>query len=131
MIGIVMGVPTLRELFDEKYYTELEGGILESFGRLFKNALKLYVYPCREVATGSLITAGNLRVAPNLRHLYSYLVENLYIQGVRDFNDACLPILSRDVLAKIRQGDDSWEQMVPLQVAALIKDRKLFGYKGS
>lgn len=130
MIGIVMGVPTLREIFDEKYYTELEGGILESFGRLFKNALKLYVYPCRDSATGSLITAGNLRVAPNLRHLYAYMLENLYIQGIRDFNEACLPILSRDVLAKIRQADASWEQMVPPQVAALIKDRKLFGYKG-
>ena len=129
MIGIVMGVPTLREIFDEKYYAELEGGILESFGRLFKNALKLYVYPCREASTGSLITAGNLRVAPNLRHLYAYMVENLYIQGIRDFNEDCLPILSRDVLAKIRQADASWEQMVPPQVAALIKDRKLFGYK--
>ena len=130
MIGIVMGVPTLRELFEEKYYADLEGGILESFGRLFKNALKLYVYPCRDAATGSLITAGNLRVAPNLRHLYAYMIENLYIQGVRDFNEACLPILSRDVLAKIQENDASWESMVPPQVAGLIRDRKLFGYKG-
>lgn len=130
MIGIVMGVPTLRELFEEKYYTDLEGGILESFGRLFKNALKLYVYPCRDSASGSLITADNLRVAPNLRHLYAYMVENLYIQAIQDFNEACLPIFSRDVLAKIRQGDGSWESMVPPQVATLIKGRKLFGYKG-
>ena len=55
-IGIVMGVPTLREIFDEKYYADLEGGILESFGRLFKNELKLYVYPLQEPATGALIT---------------------------------------------------------------------------
>jgi hypothetical protein len=128
MIGIVMGVPTLREIFDEKYYSELEGGILESFGRLFKNALKLYVYPCRDQATGSLITAGNLRVAPNLRHLYAYMLENLYIQSIRDFNETCLPIFSRDVLANIRNKDAAWEQMVPPQVAALIKDRQLFGY---
>ena len=130
MIGIVMGVPTLREIFEEKYYADLEGGILESFGRLFKNALKLYVYPLPDAATGSLITAGNLRVAPHLRHLYAYLLENHVIQGVLDFNEACLPIFSRDVLAKIRQGDVSWESMVPSQVATLIKDRKLFGYKG-
>ena len=130
MIGIVMGVPTLRELFEEKYYTDLEGGILESFGRLFKNALKLYVYPCRDSASGALITAENLRVAPNLRHLYAYMLENLYIQGVVGFSETCLPIFSRDVLAKIRQGDGSWQDMVPPQVAALIKDRKLFGYKG-
>src|SRR5206468_5657819 len=65
MIGIAMGVPTLKEIFDEKYYADLEGGILESFGRLFKNALKLYIYPLREPKSGALITAGNLQVAPN------------------------------------------------------------------
>jgi len=130
MIGVAMGVPTLRELFEEKYYTDLEGGILESFGRLFKNALKLYIYPYRDPVTGSVITAGNLRVAPNLRHLYAYLLENLFIQGLRDVNESCLPILSRDVLAKIRKGDSSWEQMVPPEVAALIKQRMLFGLQG-
>src|SRR5206468_9495027 len=65
MIGVVMGVPTLRELFEEKYYSDLEGGILESFGRLFKNSLKLYAYPLRDPVSSALITAENLRVAPN------------------------------------------------------------------
>ena len=129
MIGVVMGVPTLREIFDEKYYADLEGGILESFGRLFKNALKLYVYPLKDPASGALITAENLRVAPNLRHLYAYMLENLYIQGLRGYSETCLPIFSRDVLAKIRKSDGSWEMMVPPQVGALIKERKLFGYK--
>ncbi len=130
MIGIVMGVPTLRDIFDEKFYADLEGGILESFGRLFKNDLKFYVYPLQDPATGSIITAGNLRVAPNLRHLYAYMMENLYIQGLRDIHEECLPIYSRDVLAKIRKGDSSWENMVPPQVARLIKERKLFGFAG-
>ena len=128
-IGIVMGVPSLREIFEEKYYEDLEGGILESFGRLFKNDLKLYVYPLQESATGALITAGNMRVAPNLRHLYSYLIENRFIEGLRDMNERFLPIFSRDVLAKIKSGNPSWEEMVPAQVAQLIKDRKLFGYE--
>ena len=130
MIGIVMGVPTLRDIFDEKFYADLEGGILESFGRLFKNDLKFYVYPLQDPATGSIITSGNLRVAPNLRHLYAYMMENLYIQGLRDIHEECLPIFSRDVLAKIRKGDASWENMVPPQVARLIKERKLFGFAG-
>jgi hypothetical protein len=131
MIGVVMGVPTLRELFEEKYYTDLEGGILESFGRLFKNALKLYIYPLKDQATGAIITAGNLRVAPNLRHLYTYLMENLYIQAVQDCDETCLPIFSRDVLAKIRAGDPSWQPAVPSQVAALIKERQMFGWKNA
>src|SRR5947209_11791747 len=52
-IGIVLGVPSIYELFDEKYYTDLPGGILENFGRLLKNDLKIYVYPLRRSTTGS------------------------------------------------------------------------------
>ena len=128
MIGIVMGVPTLKEIFEEKYYTDLEGGILESFGRLFKNDLKIYAYPLRDAKSGALITAGNLRVAPNLRHLYAYLIENRLIESLRDFDERCLPIFSRDVLSKIRSGDPVWETMVPPTVAQMIKERKLFNY---
>jgi hypothetical protein len=130
MIGLVMGVGTLREIFEEKYYVDLEGGILESFGRLFKNALKLYVYPLQEAANGPLITAGNLRVAPNLRPLYEYLRKNHGIEGLRGVDETCLPIFSRKVLAKMRQGDASWEIMVPPQVSRLIKERKLLGWHG-
>ena len=130
-IGIVMGVPTLREIFDEKYYTDLEGGILESFGRLFKNDLKLYIYPLLEASTGSLITAGNLRVEPHLSHLYSYLIENRYIAAIRDFKPACLSYFSRDALARIKNGDPSWEEMVPPEVARIIKERHLLGCKAT
>ena len=123
-----MGVPTLRAIFDEKYYTDLEGGILESFGRLFKNDLKIYAYPLLDTAAGSLITAGNLRVAPHLRHLYAYLVENRLIESMRDYREDCLPIFSRDVLQRLRTGDATWESMVPPAVSELIKKRKLLGY---
>jgi len=131
-IGIVLGVPTLRELFEEKYYVDLEGGILESFGRLFKNDLKMYAYPLLDRSSGSLITAGNLRVAPHLRHLYAYLVENRMIESIRDYDERCLQVFSRDVLKRLRTGgDDSWEAMVPPAVAELIKHRRLLGYESN
>jgi hypothetical protein len=130
MIGIVLGVPTLHEIFEEKYYADLEGGILESFGRLFKNALKLYVYPFKDPTTGSVTMAENLQVAPHLRHLYAYLMENHFIQSLQNVHGDYLPIHSDDVLAKLKSGDPSWEAMVPPQVALMIKERKLFGYKG-
>lgn len=130
MIGIAIGVPTLKEIFNEEYYANLGGGILESFGRLFKNDLKLYVYPLRDPKTGALITAGNFRVESHLRHLYAYLVENHFIQGLRDFDESCLPIFPRDVLEKMAAGDASWEQMVPDSVARTIKERRLFDYGG-
>ena len=131
MIGIAMGVPSLREIFDEKYYTNLSGGILESFGRMFKNDLKLYVYPLLDVKTDSLISANNLRVAPHLRHLHAYLVENRFIESLRDYDEKCLPIFSRDVLSKIRAQDKSWEELVPAEVAQMIRQRNLFGCKSS
>ncbi|HLG59325.1 MAG TPA: hypothetical protein VI485_28560 [Vicinamibacterales bacterium] len=127
-IGIVMGVPTLRELFEERYYADLDGGILESFGRLFKNDLKIYAYPLLDRRADGLITAGNLRVAPHLRHLYAYLVENRLIESIRDVDEQCLSIYSRDVLEKLRSGDATWEAMTPPAVADLIKRRGLLGY---
>ena len=131
MIGLAMGVPTLKEIFDEKYYADLAGGILESFGRTFKNDLKLFVYPLLDAKTGALINAANLRVAPNLRHLHAYLIENRFIESLRDYDEKVLPVFSRDVLQKIRSGDASWEEMVPAQVAQIIRERNLFGCKGS
>ncbi len=128
MIGIVTGVPTLKEIFDEKYYEQLPGGILESFGRLFENDLKVYVYPQRDGATGALLTAENLRVRPHLSHLYAYLCENRFIEGIRGFNEKFLPYYAGDVLAKIAAGDDSWEEMVPAEVARLVQERRLWGY---
>jgi hypothetical protein len=102
---------------------------LESFGRLFKNDLKIYAYPVLDAKTSALITAGNLRVAPHLRHLCAYLVENRLIESLRDFDERCLPIYSRDVLARIRGGDRLWEEMTPPAVVELIKRRGLLGYR--
>lgn len=128
-IGITMGAASLRELFDEKWYTQLEGGILESFGRLFKNDLKLYIYPLLDSATGDLTAVQNLEVAPNLRKLYEYLVERGCIEQLSNFQDKYLPIFSRDVLLKIKDGDATWEDMVPPEVAEVIKRRGFFGYR--
>jgi hypothetical protein len=129
MIGITMGIPSLRDLFDEKYYENLAGGILESFGRLFKNDLKLYIYPYKDKTTGQLTTVQKLRVAPHLQNLYEHLVENGYIESIDFYNKDYLHIFSRDVLLKIREGDPAWEQMVPAQVAQQIKERQFFGYR--
>jgi hypothetical protein len=53
-IAVAVGVANLLDLFNQKYYTKLEGGILESFGRLFTNLLRLYVYPLRDPATSTI-----------------------------------------------------------------------------
>ena len=131
MIGLVMGVPSLLEIFDEKYYLNLEGGILEALGRMFKSGLKLYVYPMIDEKTGELVTAKKLEVAPNLRSLYQYLIENEFIQEITDYNPDYLRIHPPEALAKLQSGDPAWEQAVPPEVMKIIKDRHFFGYRAN
>jgi hypothetical protein len=128
-IGLVMGVPSLIEIFNEKYYTKLEGGILEALGRMFKGGLKLYVYPMIDEASGKIITATQIAVAPNLRSLFQYLIDNQYVQEITDYHTEYLRIHPPDVLAKLQSGDSTWEQMVPPEVVHIIKQRQFFGYR--
>jgi hypothetical protein len=128
-VGIVLGAPSLIELFEEKYYTQLPGGILESFGRLFKNDLKIFVYPLKDAVSGELTTIQNLPVAPELRKLFGYLADRGSFVDLDNFKPAYLNIFSRDVLKKIAAGDESWKDMVPPSVAELIVKRRFFGCK--
>ena len=130
-IGIVMGVPSIFELFDEKYYTQLPGGILESFGRLFKNELKVYIYPVQRSPTDELQTIHDLKgkLKADLQPLYDYLVGRGSFVQLDNYNPKYLPIFSRDVLKRIAAGDESWDEMVPTQVAEIIRRRGFFGYK--
>src|SRR3954452_18282143 len=129
MIGLVMGVTTLMEIFDEKYYLNLEGGILEALGRMFKSGLKLYVYPMIDEESGQLLTAENVPIAENLRSLYRYLMDNDFIQQVKSYNPDYLRIYPPDALQKIQSGNPAWETMVPPEVVAIIKKRQFFGYR--
>ncbi len=129
MIGLVMGVPSLMEIFDEKYYLNLEGGILEALGRMFKSGLKLYVYPMINEASGQLVSATKIEIAPNLRSLFRYLIDNEFIQEVTDYNPDFLRIHPPDALEKIQSGDPAWERMVPPEVVDIIKAREFFGYR--
>jgi hypothetical protein len=128
-IGIVLGIPNLKELFDEKYYELLEGGILESFGRLFKNDLKLYVYPFMDPAYPELTTIKNMDVPEHVTHLFKHLVQSGYIEGIEKVHREYMGIFSRAILSKIRNRDASWEKMVPDAVAAVIKKNAFFGYR--
>ena len=130
-IGLVMGVPTLHEIFDEKYYLNLEGGILEALGRMFKHGLKLYVYPMIDEKTGKIVTATQTHVAPNLRSLFQYLIDNRYIAEIVDYEREFLRIYPAAVLAKLKAGDETWEEMVPPEVAQIIKEREFFGYRAA
>lgn len=128
-IAITMGAGSVLELFDEKYYTTLEGGILESFGRLFKNDLRLYVYPLLDRKSRHLVTVDNLQVAPEISKLYHYLREKGCIVQLDSFDPKHLNTFSRDVLKQIQTGDSGWIEHVPAAVAEVIQQRGFFGYR--
>lgn len=127
-IGMVMGVPSLIDLFNESNHQHLPGGILESFGRLFKNDLRLFVYPMSKQDTGTIVTAEDLTVSPELQPLFDYLSHRGSFVHLGNYTADYLPILSRDVLRRIAEGDEEWQQMVPQEVADLIVRRSFFGY---
>jgi hypothetical protein len=129
-IGLAVGASKLAEIFDESFYNESEGGLLGGLGQLFKNPARLYAYPHLNLATGQTLTVENFPPPPHLKHLFAHLLENRFIQGIRNFRADLLPIRSRDVLARIQSGDDLWEQFVPPPIVEIIKRDALFGYRG-
>lgn len=124
-VAIALGVPTLQQLFDEKYYENLKGGILESFGRLFRNDMRLYVCPALDPGSGECITVHDLKVQTHLRHLYKHLMENGYLRDL-DIERDYLRIHSDDVLEQIRNEDPEWRSKVPDEVYNIINDQCLF-----
>lgn len=128
-MGLIMGVNNLIEVFNEKYYRHLNGGMLEAFGILFTRDLKIYVYPSRPTADVELMTTANMPVHPRLQPLYDYLLYNRRIVDIETYDPTVLHIFSQQVLNMIREGQDNWEGMVPPYVDNMIKDNRLFGYR--
>jgi hypothetical protein len=126
-IGMVMGVPSLLMLFDDSSHADLPGGILEGFGRLLKNDLKLYVYPM--LRDGEVVTLDTVRVGDEQQLLYDYLNRRDSFVGLDNYKPDYLPILSRDVLHRIPTEDTTWEAMVPVEVCELIRKRGFFGFQ--
>lgn len=127
-IGIAMGVNNLLMVFDEKYYSNLSGGILEAFGKFFRNDVTVYLYPFVD-ENGNILNSNNLRVDINLKELYKFFKHNQRIKDIHNYNKDLLGIHSRKVLAQIQLGEKGWEKFLPAGVAEAIKERGMFGYK--
>tara|TARA_B110000908_G_scaffold172774_1_gene243065 strand:+ start:15990 stop:17435 length:1446 start_codon:yes stop_codon:yes gene_type:complete len=126
-MGLILGVNNLLEIFDNKYYLNLNGGILEAFGILFTRDLKIYLYPYQPTVNDELLTSENIPITKKLIPLYDYLVKNRKIRDL-EFDKSALQIFSRDILSKIKNNESDWVDGVPKGVDEIIKDKKLFGY---
>lgn len=126
-MGLTMGVSNLVEIFDEKYYRHLSGGILEAFGKLFYRDLKVYLYPMKD-EDGIITNSDNLKVHPRMKELYKFFKFNGKVVDITDFEEENLEIFSREILKMISNGESGWELMVPDGIAEIIKTHHLFGY---
>jgi hypothetical protein len=127
-MGVILGVYNLSTIFDERYYDNLPGGLLEAFGRGFGHNVKLFVYPAIDVETGALLDMYNMELPAHLKGLMDYMVQNDKIAPIKHFNEKNLHIMSDDVLSKIKSGSKNWEEDVPYEAAQAIKFFELFGY---
>jgi hypothetical protein len=129
LIGLAVGLPSIREIADEKYYTDLPGGVLESAGRLFKRSVKMYVDPTRDPVSGLIQTLNQADIRAPWHHLNKLLLEIGRLVPIRSYDESYLSIRTPDVLARIKQGDPSWESVVPPVVVEMIKAKQLFGWQ--
>lgn len=129
-MGLAMGVNNLVDIFDEKYYRHMSGGILEAFGKLFYRDLKVYLYPMID-ENGQTIDSQNLKVHPRMKELYKFFAYNGKVVDIVDFDKNNLKIFSRELLKMIYHGKPGWETMLPDGTAELIKEHQLFGYDPS
>ncbi|MGI4751538.1 MAG: hypothetical protein ACRYFB_12965 [Janthinobacterium lividum] len=125
-IGVVLGYPNLDYIFSEQHYANLPGGILESFATLFSRKVKLFIYPT--FSNGVIWNCMKFSPPTHLIDLFEYLLVNDKIEDIKDFNENNLHVQTDKVLQLIKQGMPGWEEYVPAEVAAIIKERYLFGF---
>jgi hypothetical protein len=126
-IGLIIGYPNLEYIFEEENYTDLPGGILESFASLFSRKVKLYVYPTRGENKDIL---NCMKYTPSVRliDLYRFLIANNKIEDIHHYNPKNLDVQTDNMLDLIKKGESGWEENVPSEVSTMIKDRCLFGF---
>ena len=112
-IGIILSIGLLNELFKPKWSENLAGGLLESFGRLFKQGVTLQVFPWKNRRSGELVTAETFQPPDDSMHLYRHFIANHKILGIPCDDDRILAHTGRDVCRMIVAEDKDWKELVP------------------
>ena len=127
-LGLTMGVNNFVEIFNEEYYKDIDGGILEAFGKMFHNKVKVYLYPISN-NDGQIINSTNLKLHPRMKDFYKFFKYNNKVVDLFDFEQKYLEIFSRDILKKIKNGEKDWTNKLPEGISEMIIKNKMFGYK--
>jgi hypothetical protein len=125
-LGLVLRAHRLSEFLSEKYRQNASGSLLAAFGEVFARGVKLYAYPSVLADNTTLMTIQNLPLPEGAKYLYQHLLDHRQIVDIEAFNPAVMNIFASDVLADIRSDKPGWEDMVPLKVAEIVKEKGLF-----
>ena len=118
----------LQKIILDKFNNNQDGRLLASFGELFSQNIKVYVYPALDPETKMLVTALNMNIPDKIKFLYHYLIDSKQIIPVKKYEEKNLHIYPNDVLNDIRNAGSGWEQKVPKALVDLIKEKRLFGF---
>ena len=130
-LRLVMGAPTFQKVMAEKFYDQLQGGIIEAVGKLFKRNVKVYVYPSltdKDNPNSELLTSQNVSIEEKQKLLVEYLKESKFIVDLKNYKTDHLTVSSHKVLKMIKENNPEWEKMVLRNVAYYIKEKGLFGF---
>lgn len=127
-LAIILSVHDLGNIFDERFYEGLEGGILVALGKLFSDDTNVFVYPAE--IDGKLVSLENVDVPENVKHLLRHLVSNGKMVAIENYNKENLHITPRSLADQIQAGRGTWEKCVPESIAEEIVAKKLFGFPG-
>jgi hypothetical protein len=86
------------------------------------------LYDLLNQATGVHTTGSLDEIPADMRALYQHLLERGRIKSLDNFDRSVLHIFSREVLKRIKDHSAPWEDMVPHEIAEVIKKRHFFGY---
>ena len=126
-MALIMGMPNLAYIFEEKHYQNLTGGILAAFATLFGPKIKLYLYPTAD-SEGNVVTSREFSPPAHLRGLFQYMLDNDKFEDVLNYDKNLLSIHTDSILKMIQSGESGWEDYVPKSVAKMIKENCLFGF---
>jgi hypothetical protein len=121
---LIMGASHLDRLFDEKHYSDLDGGLLEGLGKLLDDQTRLYIYPHKTEKTCT--TTKTFFPDKKWLPIYQYFLTQKQItdiSGCDEINEYLHSDFVRDLILK---KDPKWEKMVPKVVRDQIKKENLF-----
>ncbi len=113
-LNLVLTSFHFNQIFDYEYSTT-EGGFLEALGILFRNNVKVYLYPSKwdEQAT--------LKIKPSLMKVYDYLLETKQIIILKPSDEKYLSIYAKKVYELIQTNQEGWKEFVPEELHPYLR----------